>query len=183
LDCAHRDVAYRLRLDIELDGATHYHRERQAKDQHRNQALQERGWYIVRLSGRIIGQRNHHLALERVVDLVERHRRAVVLARSDLRVLEKVLSLPAQGSVHQAQAQEEKGAVPLPAQTEPPLKESTSARPAAEIMVPQLSAEAPVCPRCQAPLVLRRARQGPRAGEQFLGCSHYPRCRHTQAAS
>ncbi len=35
----------------------------------------------------------------------------------------------------------------------------------------------PICPRCGAPLVVRTQRQ---TGEQFLGCSTFPRCRHTQ---
>lgn len=35
----------------------------------------------------------------------------------------------------------------------------------------------PVCPRCGASLVLRVAKTGPQAGQQFWGCSHYPKCR------
>jgi restriction system protein len=37
----------------------------------------------------------------------------------------------------------------------------------------------PPCPLCGKPLVVRTARQGARAGSQFLGCSGYPRCRGT----
>ena len=37
----------------------------------------------------------------------------------------------------------------------------------------------PVCPLCAKPMSLRTARQGPRAGSQFLGCSAYPECRGT----
>ena len=37
--------------------------------------------------------------------------------------------------------------------------------------------EAVVCPRCGAPMVLRVARRGAHAGEQFYGCSRYPQCR------
>ena len=36
----------------------------------------------------------------------------------------------------------------------------------------------PCCPRCGAPLVLRTAKQGARAGKQFMGCSAYPKCRY-----
>lgn len=36
---------------------------------------------------------------------------------------------------------------------------------------------APTCPRCGAPMVLRTARRGERAGRQFYGCSTYPKCR------
>lgn len=37
-----------------------------------------------------------------------------------------------------------------------------------------------VCPRCGGKLVLRTAARGAHAGEQFWGCSHFPRCRYTQ---
>jgi restriction system protein len=32
------------------------------------------------------------------------------------------------------------------------------------------------CPSCGAPMVVRTAQRGSRSGEQFLGCSSYPRC-------
>lgn len=35
----------------------------------------------------------------------------------------------------------------------------------------------PACPRCGAAMVLRRAKQGPNAGNSFWGCSGYPKCR------
>lgn len=38
----------------------------------------------------------------------------------------------------------------------------------------------PLCPWCGAPLVLRVAKTGKRAGHQFWGCSHYPKCRFTR---
>lgn len=34
-----------------------------------------------------------------------------------------------------------------------------------------------ICPRCGAPMVLRTAKRGARAGRQFFGCSNYPHCR------
>lgn len=40
-----------------------------------------------------------------------------------------------------------------------------------------------ICPRCGKDLVLRRAKRGPNAGGQFWGCSGYPECRHTEAAT
>jgi restriction system protein len=36
---------------------------------------------------------------------------------------------------------------------------------------------APVCATCGKPMVLRTARQGPRTGSQFWGCSGYPKCK------
>ena len=37
-----------------------------------------------------------------------------------------------------------------------------------------------VCPRCGGELVVRTARSGPTAGQQFYGCSNFPRCRYTR---
>jgi hypothetical protein len=37
-----------------------------------------------------------------------------------------------------------------------------------------------LCPRCGSPLVLRTARSGSRAGQQFWGCSTFPKCRVVQ---
>ena len=41
----------------------------------------------------------------------------------------------------------------------------------------EVSAE-DVCPRCGGKLVLRTTQKGPNAGNQFYGCSNYPRCRY-----
>lgn len=38
---------------------------------------------------------------------------------------------------------------------------------------------APNCPRCAQPMVRRTARKGVNAGQEFWGCSDYPRCRGT----
>lgn len=35
----------------------------------------------------------------------------------------------------------------------------------------------PACPKCGAPMVLRTASQGARAGSRFLGCTNFPRCK------
>ncbi len=37
----------------------------------------------------------------------------------------------------------------------------------------------PVCPKCGNPMVLRTAKKGARAGQQFWGCSKFPTCRST----
>lgn len=36
------------------------------------------------------------------------------------------------------------------------------------------------CPRCGSALVLRTAKKGENAGNQFYGCSNFPKCRYTQ---
>ena len=41
------------------------------------------------------------------------------------------------------------------------------------------TAEAPACPECGKPMVLRTARRGANAGNQFWGCSAYPACKGT----
>ncbi len=40
---------------------------------------------------------------------------------------------------------------------------------------------APHCRRCGIPMVLRTARQGATAGNQFYGCPNFPRCREVQS--
>ncbi|PMN93401.1 restriction endonuclease [Enterovibrio norvegicus] len=39
---------------------------------------------------------------------------------------------------------------------------------------------APLCPRCQSPMVLRIAKQGKHQGTRFYGCSRFPQCRHIE---
>ena len=40
-----------------------------------------------------------------------------------------------------------------------------------------------LCPRCGAPLVLRTAKKGSNAGNQFYGCSAFPKCRYIENRS
>ena len=40
--------------------------------------------------------------------------------------------------------------------------------------------DAPPCPKCNAPMVLRTAKKGTNAGKQFWGCSMFPKCRASQ---
>lgn len=39
------------------------------------------------------------------------------------------------------------------------------------------SATAPLCPRCDSPMVLRAAKRGVNAGSSFYGCTRYPACK------
>ena len=43
--------------------------------------------------------------------------------------------------------------------------------------------ESLVCPSCGAKLVLRKARRGDHVGEEFYGCSNYPKCKYTKKIS
>tara|TARA_Y100000994_G_scaffold172039_1_gene141798 strand:+ start:1541 stop:2299 length:759 start_codon:yes stop_codon:yes gene_type:complete len=46
---------------------------------------------------------------------------------------------------------------------------------------PQVTIEkTKVCPKCSGELVERTAKRGPNAGNTFLGCSNFPKCRYTE---
>lgn len=46
---------------------------------------------------------------------------------------------------------------------------------------PQVTIEkTKVCPKCSGELVERMAKRGPNAGNTFLGCSNFPKCRYTE---
>ena len=59
-------------------------------------------------------------------------------------------------------------------------------RPIQEHIVTQQAALSPasrMCRVCGAPMVLRMARRGVHAGEEFWGCSRYPACRNVESAA
>lgn len=60
---------------------------------------------------------------------------------------------------------------------------AVQATPAMATTAPFPASPARTCPRCGKHLVLRTAKRGPNAGGKFWGCSTYPDCRHTEAAS
>lgn len=39
------------------------------------------------------------------------------------------------------------------------------------------AASAPLCPKCDIPMVVRTVKKGQHAGKQFYGCQNYPQCR------
>lgn len=41
------------------------------------------------------------------------------------------------------------------------------------------AASAPLCPKCEVPMIQRQSRTGTRSGQVFWGCPNYPRCRET----
>lgn len=60
-----------------------------------------------------------------------------------------------------------------PAQTEP---EHSAAEPIGDIQN-NASADVPACPKCSASMVRRQAKAGANAGQEFWGCSAFPKCR------
>ncbi|HSH03685.1 MAG TPA: DUF2726 domain-containing protein [Anaerolineae bacterium] len=65
-----------------------------------------------------------------------------------------------------------------------PLPNSPTANPSSEPIpnppIPNPSSSTPpLCPKCNAPLLLRTAKSGTNKGNQFWGCSNYPQCRQT----
>ena len=78
-------------------------------------------------------------------------------------------------------------AKPAAAQRETPNSMGSPApQPQSAVQAPQATAKAaaqPECPRCGAAMALRTARQGANAGNTFWGCTTYPKCRGTVAAS
>lgn len=62
-------------------------------------------------------------------------------------------------------------APPIPQQNIPPV---------AQTMPSMQTNQVPYCPKCGSPLVLRTAKKGDKAGNQFYGCSNFPKCRYIQ---
>ena len=58
-----------------------------------------------------------------------------------------------------------------------PVIESTEQIP---VEVKPIEKQIPKCPRCNGNLVLRTATRGANAGNQFYGCSNYPKCKYIQ---
>ena len=66
-------------------------------------------------------------------------------------------------------------ATPSPALSTPTEQQSDLAHGHAHIT--EASLQEPHCPKCGTPMVLRTVKNGNNAGQQFWGCSNYPRCR------
>lgn len=71
---------------------------------------------------------------------------------------------------------------PLDAETvaenaQPPLTELTEQ---ISVEVKPIKKQIPKCPRCNGNLVLRTATRGANTGDQFYGCSNYPKCKYIQ---
>lgn len=67
-----------------------------------------------------------------------------------------------------AQVSEASEVVPAPPELEPAAPVDAAA---------SLVSDVPVCPKCSSPMVLRQAKTGANAGQEFWGCSAFPQCR------
>ena len=65
----------------------------------------------------------------------------------------------------------------------PPARAAAATASATAPAAPEHLPTKPACPRCNAAMALRTARQGTQAGKTFWGCSAYPSCRGTRAAT
>lgn len=93
LDWAHRDPDYLLRLDIEMDGKDHRRQDRAVRDTQRNDLLCQRGWYVLRVTSAAARRETAMQEIMAVaVERVRLHRQAIVLARSDVRLLTRLLA-------------------------------------------------------------------------------------------
>lgn len=64
------------------------------------------------------------------------------------------------------------------AETASPVIKPISVQPLAQPDAkPESRVDAPVCPKCGSEMILRTAKSGANAGNQFWGCSTYPKCR------
>lgn len=54
-------------------------------------------------------------------------------------------------------------------------KSEIASSPSEEELIP--SKDAPKCPKCMAPMLLKKSKSGVNKGSEFWGCSQYPKCR------
>lgn len=92
LDWAHRDRDYLLRLDIEMDGKSLQRPDMIERDERRNETVRRRGWYVLRVTSMAARNENAMQAIMGVAsERVRWHRQAAVLARSDVRLLSRLV--------------------------------------------------------------------------------------------
>ncbi|WP_027858749.1 restriction endonuclease [Marinobacterium jannaschii] len=61
------------------------------------------------------------------------------------------------------------------------LRQAPAYIPEVSLRQPESEPEKPLCPRCKSTMVKRKARQGAYVGQNFWGCSRFPKCRGTQS--
>jgi predicted RNA-binding Zn-ribbon protein involved in translation (DUF1610 family) len=86
-----------------------------------------------------------------------------------------LLRFPAQFSYSQAEVSA--ALRPYLGKVETPAAPVPIAAPRVAPVAPSATTTAPACPKCGSEMVLRTAKSGTNAGEQFWGCPDYPKCR------
>lgn len=56
------------------------------------------------------------------------------------------------------------------------IEQTKKGRPGERVLAASPSRDGPVCPKCGNQMIRRTAKQGPNAGNEFWGCSTYPKC-------
>lgn len=56
------------------------------------------------------------------------------------------------------------------------IEQTKKGRPGERVLAASPSRDGPVCPKCGSQMIRRTAKQGPNAGNEFWGCSTYPKC-------
>lgn len=155
--CDPQDCA--VKLAIELDDASHGSAKRQKRDAFLERACESAGLPLLRIrAARGYG----------VVDIRQQIEAVLFPVQHDS-CLEKPEQLEGQGVEVTTSEQERVDNQPEPQagkQIEAPTGVEVAAQPAA-----------PACHQCGEVMVLRKARSGKHSGQQFWGCSAFPKCR------
>ncbi len=149
-----------VRLAVELDDSSHGSAKAQKRDRLLNGAFESAGLPLLRIKA----ARSYA-----VVDIQRRVEAAISASH-------EALAAPVQPAVSEQSAQ-------VAVSVEEP-KPQSSAEPASlleenPILSARKAAEStsPACPRCGEPMLIRKARSGNNAGQEFWGCSAFPKCR------
>jgi len=155
--CDPQDCA--VKLAIELDDASHGSAKRQKRDAFLEQACKSPGLPLLRIrAARGYGVADIRQQVEAVLFPVQQGSS-----------LEKPQQVEGQG-VEVTVSEQERADSQIERQVGKPIEALTGAEVAAQPV-------APACHQCGEVMVLRKARSGKHAGQQFWGCSGFPKCR------
>lgn len=91
-------------------------------------------------------------------------------SKADRYVEQEILPIP------EEEVLEEENQIPEEQQEEPVKSNETQM----EMVEPSTEADVKECPRCGGNLILRTATKGTNKGQQFYGCSNFPKCRYIE---
>ena len=145
------------RLAVELDDSSHQRKDRRERDELVDSVFEAAGLPIL------------HVPWSRNYDREQ-------LKQS----IRDSLGLPSKGSAGVVEARA------TPSDAEPTVDTNTTsahretdvaAPPPIKAKLKQQDTEPPLCPKCSAQMVMRKAKKGAHAGKRFWACSSYPKCR------